>query len=518
MSLKEYTKKRNFGKTPEPAGRKSVGQAKLEFVVQRHKATSLHYDFRLELDGVLKSWAVPHGPSMNPDDKRLALMVEDHPYDYRKFKGVIPEGNYGAGIVEIWDKGYYTCTGEQKDVEKKLRAGLYSGNLKFFLKGKKLKGEFVLVKIKDQGEKDNAWLLIKHRDEYAVTTAYEAERITDADSPINKYLKEKIKNTQHKKKGGAVPQPEKPMAGLIKPMLAKETGEPFDDKDWIFEIKWDGYRALAQIIHGTVQLYSRYNNLFNNSYPEIVKELSKIKANVVIDGEIVLLNEDGKPDFQKLQNYKNNQEYPVYYYVFDLLSLEGRTTFGDPLIKRKNKLKKILVKSDLVRYTDHIEETGVAFFDTIAKFDLEGIIAKKKDSGYYPGKRSSEWLKIKTHTTKDAIICGFTRPEGSRQYFGSLVLGLEENGHLEYIGNVGTGFNEHLLKEISAKLTPVITEKSPFSYPVRTKTPVTWVEPLFICEVRYSEMTSEHRLRHPVFITIKEERYAANDGKKKTRR
>ncbi|MGE5424618.1 MAG: non-homologous end-joining DNA ligase [Syntrophothermus sp.] len=303
------------------------------------------------------------------------------------------------------------------------------------------------------------------------------------------------------------------MTGLIKPMLAKEIPEPFNDKDWLFEVKWDGYRALALVIHGTVQLYSRYNNLFNRTYPDIVRELSKITSNVVIDGEIVLLNEHGRPDFQKLQNYQNNQEYPVIYYVFDLLSKDGKTLFDIPLLKRKEQLKKILPESELVRYNDHILEKGLDFFETIAQFDLEGIIAKKIRGLYYPGKRSGEWVKIKTHTTRDTVICGFTEPAGSRKYFGSLVLGLETEGRLVYTGNVGTGFDDRLLKKVYERLKPLITDKSPFNEPVRAKTPVTWVRPELQCEVRFSEMTSDHRLRHPVFITIKEEKYAGDRKK-----
>ena len=266
MGLQLYNKKRNFKDTPEPKGKTAKSKSKLSFVVQRHKASHLHYDFRLELDGVLKSWAVPKGPSLNPGDKRLAMMVEDHPYDYKDFAGIIPEGNYGAGIVEIWDEGYFSDldNSDRPTAEKKLKAGLHAGNLKVRLYGKKLKGEFVLVKTKGRGE--NAWLLIKHRDEHAVEEPYNSEEQTPKSSPINKWL------AQHKKKGksagkravihnsaaAAVPKPKKKggkylpaqtrkLANYIVPMLAKETETPFDSKDWIYEIKWDGYRAIAEV-------------------------------------------------------------------------------------------------------------------------------------------------------------------------------------------------------------------------------------------------------------------------------
>jgi bifunctional non-homologous end joining protein LigD len=269
MALTKYKEKRHFGRTPEPVGHKKKAKDELIFVIQRHKASHLHYDFRLELDGVLKSWAVPKGPSMNPGDKRLAMMVEDHPYDYKDFEGIIPEGNYGAGIVEIWDEGSYTDIdgSDKKEAEKKLRAGLHAGNLKFTLKGKKLKGEFALIKTKGRGE--NAWLLIKHRDKHAVDEDYNSEELTPKNSPINKWLRENNKPAKKyrtrvskedtmeveaplKKKVRALPAETRKISGYIPAMLAKETDKPFSSKEWIYEIKWDGYRRVQWARRETV--------------------------------------------------------------------------------------------------------------------------------------------------------------------------------------------------------------------------------------------------------------------------
>src|SRR5436190_3133538 len=308
MSLATYNKKRNFRQTAEPAGKKEAA-AKSRFVVQRHNASHLHYDFRLELGGVLKSWAVPKGPSLNPSQKRLAVMVEDHPVSYIGFKGTIPKGNYGAGTVEIWDNGKFEpINGDHEAIsEKQALQALKKGELKFVLKGKKLNGEFVLVRIKDD---DKNWLLIKHKDEHSTNTIYNAEEQTGKAVP-----EKTIASIRHGKA--------KKLKTFIEPMLATITKTPFDDPDWLFEIKWDGYRAIAEIEKNEIKFYSRNGIDFSERFPAIYQALKKIKHEAILDGEIVLLNEKNLPDFQKLQFYENHLNYPLVYYVFDILELNG---------------------------------------------------------------------------------------------------------------------------------------------------------------------------------------------------
>ncbi|MDF2449039.1 MAG: ATP-dependent ligase LigD phosphoesterase module / ATP-dependent ligase LigD polymerase [Bacteroidota bacterium] len=524
MGLLAYKKKRNFKNTPEPvSGVSEKSKSKLSFVVQRHKASHLHYDFRLEIDGVLKSWAVPKGPSLYPKDKRLAMMVEDHPYSYRTFTGIIPEGNYGAGIVEIWDNGEFSDidNSDKSTAEKKLRAGLHAGNLKFRLHGKKLRGEFALVKLK--GKQENAWLLIKHKDEFAVTESYDSEKYTPKNSPINKWLQKNGKLTSQVKKNNSkittertdrhsqkvnrfVEEKDRKLNEYIEPMLAKETDKPFNDADWIYEMKWDGYRALAEINDGEVQLYSRNGNSFNATYPIIVSQLKKWKGNAVIDGEIVIVDENGKSSFQSLQDYKNNENASLEYRVFDLLQLNGKNLCELPLLERKKYLKKTLPKNPVVKYSDHIEGKGIEFFKMIVENDLEGIMAKEAGSAYHTGARSSSWLKIKNHKSMEAVIAGFTKPTGSRKHFGALILGIWEGEKLKYIGHTGTGFDAKGLGMLKKTLDRIVSKKSPFKSAVKTNTTVTWVKPELVCEVKYTERTRDGLLRHPVFLRLRDDK------------
>ncbi|MDD5461058.1 MAG: DNA ligase D [Methylococcales bacterium] len=504
MTLFEYRQKRDFKNSPEPESKTSGKTGKLIFVVQRHKASHLHYDFRLEMEGVLKSWAIPKGPSFNPADKRLAMMVEDHPYDYKDFKGVIPPGNYGAGIVEIWDSGYYTdIDNSGKDAEKKLLKALKAGHLKFVLHGKKLKGEFALVKLK--ANNGNAWLLVKHNDKYAVHEAYDSETDTPKNSPINQSLSEShAKKSTSKKK--PAPVSAKKLQDYIPAMLAKETDEPFDDRDWIFEIKWDGYRAIAELNKDQVKLYSRNGNLFNSAYPEITDALSKMGLNAVIDGEIVVMSDEGISNFQLLQHYGEDKSHPIYYYVFDVLKVANESVMHLPLLERKEKLRALLKEDDIIKYSDHIEEKGREMFALMRKKNMEGVIAKKSNSRYLPGQRTANWLKIKYHKTIDAIICGFTEPAGERKYFGALILGLKQGKRIQYTGHTGSGFNASSLKEIYDQLKPLVTSQSPFDERVKTNAPVTWVKPVLVCEVKFTDKTRDGMLRHPIFIKIRDDK------------
>ncbi len=286
-------------------------------------------------------------------------------------------------------------------------------------------------------------------------------------------------------------------------MLAKETDEAFDDANWLFEIKWDGYRAISEIKQGKVELYSRNGNSFNTAYPVVLHALEKMKDDLVLDGEVVVLNEAGKSDFQKLQHYEDNTQYPLCYYVFDVLSINGHSTYELPLTERKKLLKKIIPKNAVIKYADHIEEHGKAFFEAAKKKDMEGIMAKKADSFYYPGVRTNEWLKIKHHKSAEVIITGFTKPTGARKYFGALVLGIRMGDKLQYVGHTGSGFSESGLKEMYNKLKLLIKKESPFDEVVKTNAPVAWVKPVLIAEIKFTEWTTDNKMRHPIFMRLR---------------
>jgi bifunctional non-homologous end joining protein LigD len=301
-------------------------------------------------------------------------------------------------------------------------------------------------------------------------------------------------------------QNSKKVQGFIKPMLARPTEKAFDDKDWLFEIKWDGYRAIADKTEKEILLYSRNGLSFQQTYPIVVDQLKKIKADAILDGEIVVLNDEGKPDFQFLQHYSENQNRPIQYYIFDLLELNGEDTTVLPLIERKELLQKIIPENPVIKYSDHILKNGKSFFQVSEEQNLEGIMAKKIDSKYYPGKRTSDWLKIKNHKTAEAIIAGYTPPEGSRKYFGSLILALKGKNKFIYAGNAGTGFNQQSLQELYDLLQPLVQNKSPFSEKIKNNSSATWVKPEIICEVKYSEVTADGKFRHPVFLHLRNDK------------
>jgi bifunctional non-homologous end joining protein LigD len=510
MSLVTYNKKRDFKKTAEPAGRAAAKKKnQLIFVVQQHDASHLHYDFRLEMEGVLKSWAVPKGPSMNPDDKRLAMMVEDHPYDYKDFEGTIPEGNYGAGNVIVWDNGtYHSLDAEDKTgSEKQLLAGLKKGHISFILHGKKLKGEFSLIRLK--GEKGNEWLLIKKKDEFSGD-----EDILKKNKSVitSKALTLRERKTTSGKRAVKKKPEEEVNAGIkakqrrIGAMKATLTDEIFDDKDWIFEIKHDGYRALALIDgKGSVDFYSRNMISFNKPFASIVSSLEKITQQVTLDGEVVIDDDSGKSNFQLLQNYQKSGEGNLKYIVFDLLYLQGNDLTLLPLTERKKLLKELLdsYSFDNIFYSDHIEGDGKAFFEEAKKINLEGIIGKKKDSHYRPDTRSKEWLKFKIVKQQETVIAGFTAPQGGRKYFGSLILGVNDESGFSYCGNCGTGFTEENLKSLYLKFKPLFSSESPFTKKIKIPGKVQWLKPKLVCEVKFSEWTSDGSMRHPVFLGLR---------------
>jgi bifunctional non-homologous end joining protein LigD len=517
--LKEYESKRKLGKTPEPKPGFSPKGDRLIFVVHKHAARNLHYDLRLELGGVLKSWAVPKGPSLSPSVKRLAIMVEDHPFDYKDFEGIIPEGNYGAGNVIIWDRGFYhhPSSGDRNESEELLLDGLRKGDMKFILEGEKLRGEFALVKT---GWGKNSWLLLKKKDRYAtkgnilketrsVVSHKTLEDLSDV-RPQSSGQRGKNRIRLHKAMVARdlMDAPLVPMPHNIKPMLATLIEEPFDHPDWIFEVKWDGYRAVAEVRDGDVSLYSRNHIRLNQKFSPIAGSLKKFRFDAVLDGEIVVVDDQGYPDFQMLQNYRKSGKGHLLYYVFDLLYLRGHDLTKLHLLRRKELLKEILQSSTEIKFSDHVWKEGVSFFNIIKEKGLEGIIAKHSQSLYQMGRRSRKWLKVKTQLTQEAVIAGFTKPRGGRKYFGSLVLGIFSRKELIYIGHSGGGFGAKNLKEIRGKMDPLIQEECPFKRVPEMNAPVNWLKPELVCEVGFSGWTQDGIMRQPVFLRLREDKPA----------
>ncbi|OGU13181.1 MAG: hypothetical protein A2076_07875 [Geobacteraceae bacterium GWC2_53_11] len=520
MNLTEYTAKRKFEKTPEPQPGAVQEAPRLTFVIHKHAARALHYDLRLELGGVLKSWAVPKGPTLDPVVKRLAVRVEDHPLEYRDFEGVIPEGNYGAGSVIIWDRGFYhhPLAGDEQDNEQRLVNGLRKGDLKFILEGEKLRGEFALVKT---GKDDKSWLLLKKKDRFATTGDILAEnRSVITHKTLEEELEDVTQKSFRQKKvhqirlhetlesDGLHDAPLALMPHAIVPMLAATVKVPFNDPEWLFEVKWDGYRAVAEIREGRVSFYSRNGISFEKKFSPVVDSLRKFDFEAVLDGEVVVVDDQGRPDFEQLQNYPKSGSGHLIYYVFDLLYFKGHDLTGLPLFRRKELLKNILPSLPKIRFSDHVKNEGVLFFHAAAQKGLEGIIAKQALSIYEAGKRSGNWLKIKSRLTQDAVISGFTEPKGGRRHFGTLVLGVFQEGELVYIGLSGGGFGAQELQQIREKLNPLIQIKCPFDVVPETGSPTTWVKPELVCEVGLTGWTGEGVMRHPVFLRLREDKSA----------
>ncbi|WP_456312532.1 DNA ligase D [Pseudomonas shirazensis] len=521
MSLSKYNQKRNFKQTEEPKGKIGKSEKDLIFVVQKHAASHLHYDFRLELDGVLKSWAVPKGPSMDPDVKRLAMMVEDHPYDYKDFEGSIPEGNYGAGNVIVWDNGTYTpADGDSASAKKTLLADLNKGRVSFVLKGKKLKGEFSLVKLK--GKQENAWLLIKKTDKFASDADILLKDKSVISNSTLESLAKKAEPTEKPEKKKAEPKPDAKKAtsakkakktttiSFVKPMLATLVDKPFDDPEWIFENKYDGYRSIAVINPEEVHLFSRNEISFDKNFESIQQELKKINHQAILDGEIVVENEKGEANFQLLQNYIKTGEGIIKYYVFDILNLDGFSTVDLPLLERKELLKILLEKYKLsnIFYSEHVVADGIKHLDLAAKNKSEGIIAKKASSPYLIGRRSNDWLKIKIQKQEEAVIIGITKPKNSRKYFGAILLGQYYGKRLQFIGKCGTGFTEDSLKELYTKFEPYFIKESPVPEKVPLRDTIQWIKPKFVGQIKFTEWTDDLRLRHPVFLGLRVDKKA----------
>jgi bifunctional non-homologous end joining protein LigD len=527
MALERYREKRHPERTPEPFGAKPVAAGKQNggvFVIQKHDATRLHYDFRLEMEGVLRSWAVPKGPSLNPADKHLAVMVEDHPLEYGDFEGVIPEGNYGAGAVIVWDRGVYTALDPKEDVAKAVR----DGKLDLSMRGYKLRGAFTLVRTggaRSAGNGKQQWLLIKKRDEYAsedsvtelhsrsvlsglgVDEMYEASAAGDA-------VGAEAAGEKAPKAPGALDLSDFPL------MFAKLSYDPVDGDQWLFEIKYDGVRALAIRDGEDLRLYARSSADITGQYPEVALALRAMPyRRFVIDGEIVALNDQGRPDFQLLQRRMHLQDrrdiarmslaVPVCYFVFDLLAFDQFDLRELRLEQRKDFLQRLVKGEGPLRYCEHIVGRGHDFFAAVSNAGLEGMVAKLRSSPYR-GRRSGDWLKIKCPRVLRFVIGGYTDPAGSRTHFGALMLGqYESDGSLRFIDKVGTGFNYDKLKHIHGLMHDCNRSTSPFRRPKPGEPALParphFCEPNLVCEVRFGEYTNQGGIRHPSFLRIVED-------------
>jgi len=460
--LREYNRKRDPKQTPEPFSSKRKRAKAPIFVVQRHDARRLHYDFRLEIGGALASWAVPKGVPLEPGQRALAVHVEDHPLDYATFEGEIPKGNYGAGTVEIWDNGTFELLEEKKD-----------GGLTVRLHGNRLEGTWTLVPASLDGDPKN-WLLIRKRDEAS---------------------------------------PAGPVRNDYKPMLATLSDGLPPGSDWLYEIKWDGYRALGYVRGGEARLVSRNDNDLTARFPEIAKALAKAvrSPECVVDGEVCALDDEGRPSFSAMQQGKSGTA--IVYAVFDVLEIDGAPVLDLPLVERRERLEQLLDARQKNIQISATFDDGEGLYDAAVERGLEGVMAKRPQSRYAEGKRTRDWLKVKTHGREEFVICGWTKGQGKREgRFGSLVLGTYRGDELHWVGNCGTGFSERAIDELLAKLKPLRNDQCPFSampkMPKVRKGDVVWVEPKLVCEVEFAEWTHDGHLRAPSFQGLREDKPA----------
>jgi bifunctional non-homologous end joining protein LigD len=528
MALEEYKKKRDFTKTSEPAGAPVSGPGGFAYVIQKHAATRLHYDFRLELDGVLMSWAVPKGPSLDPAEKRLAAHVEDHPIEYGTFEGVIPKGEYGGGTVMLWDRGHWIPEGDP-------HAGYKKGDLKFRLEGEKLSGSFVLVRMRPRPQdnpKSESWLLIKHRDDAARPLAeYDVlEELPDSVATgrsMDEIAAARDRVWSSKQKGGGplasgIPDPAE-IPGARKASLPAKIGAELatlvehapDSDDWLHEIKFDGFRILSRAQRGKARLLTRNDKDWTERFSVIADAVQKLPVDdVILDGEVVVLLENGTSSFQALQNASSSgQDADLTYFVFDILHLNGYDLRGVNLEERKRVLRAVLGLhgGGRLRFSDHVIGNGVAFHAQACNVGVEGIISKRRDS-VYKAARGRDWLKVKCVGRQEFVIGGYSEPGGSRKGFGALLLGVYDGKDLQYVGRVGTGFNDKLLHDLSKRLKQLEIDEPAFVNPPlgAEARGVHWVDPRLVGEVQFIEWTGDNVLRHPSFLGLREDKDASS--------
>ncbi len=519
--LKEYNSKRNFKKTPEPSGKApSKSQGALKYVIQKHAARRLHYDFRLEIDGVLVSWAVPKGPALDPSEKRLAVQTEDHPMDYGDFEGVIPKGEYGGGEVIVWDNGTYTPDEEgqlswhnRDEAQQRMREGFKKGKISIFLEGSKLRGSWTLIKLK---KTEKEWLLIKHSDQFSRPD----KDPTDDDKSV---LTGRTLVDVKAGKAGKKIQPQKLEMGKakrfptsLKPMTASLADKPFNKEGWVFEPKMDGIRAIAFIQDGAVTLKSRNDLDLTRQFPNIAASLANYKGDFVLDGEIIALNEKGRPSFQHLQQrsglnrsktHNSENQAPIFYYIFDIIYCQGRSLEDEVLTERRRTLIEQIKPTQNIRIIEQFDTDGESAYEACVANELEGVVGKRTDSTYEVGRRSKNWLKVKSTSSAEFLICGYTEGTGSRNHtFGSLLLGMhDEHGKLVYVGGVGTGFDDKKLTALMKMMKPLIISKCPFGKKPPGKLNPTWVKPEIIAEIKFAEWTQDKILRAPVFLRLRDD-------------
>jgi bifunctional non-homologous end joining protein LigD len=534
MSLAKYQKMRDFARTSEPSG-EALSQSGRSYVIQKHAASHLHYDFRLELGGVLLSWAVPKGPSLDPSVKRLAMQTEDHPVAYGSFEGTIPEGEYGGGTVMVWDRGTWEPEGDPE-------AGYENGHLTFQLHGAKLKGGWHLVRTHRAGDKQRGWLLFKARDAEARSgdTSLLEEHSKSALSGRDLDAiaggpalpkKPKKRPTKAAKKADTVAvsslvraQKAKATRGAtkpptkIEPELATLVSETPTDEGFVHEVKFDGYRVLARIDGQSIRLLTRNGEDWTERMPRLHQALGKLKlSSAILDGEFVALDAKGLSDFQLLQNsFSGKSDAPLAYYAFDLLYLNGSDVRGEPLLARKAKLAALFERlpksaAAVLRYSDHVVGNGAAFFAEAAKLGLEGVVSKRASSVYRSG-RGKDWLKSKTSARQEFVIVGYTEPGGSRPHLGALLLGVRKGKRLVYAGKVGTGFSDRTLKDLLDLLTPLAADTPKLENAPRGAGDkgVHWVKPQLVAEVAFTGITHDGLLRHPTFKGLREDKPASD--------